>query len=97
MIKEKVVGVFPEHKYEIVKKLQERKHIYVSITIRVVMGLIFIAFIWEFDFSPFMVLIIVILNDETIMTISKDRVKPSLLLDSWKINEIFTFGIVLGT
>ncbi|XP_058754735.1 plasma membrane ATPase 4 [Vicia villosa] len=155
-------GVFPEHKYEIVKKLQERKHICgmtgdgvndapalkkadigiavadatdaargasdivltepglsviisavltsraifqrmknytiyaVSITIRIVFGFMFIALIWKFDFSPFMVLIIAILNDGTIMTISKDRVVPSPLPDSWKLNEIFATGIVLG-
>ncbi|KAK9141520.1 hypothetical protein Syun_010920 [Stephania yunnanensis] len=156
-------GVFPEHKYEIVKKLQERKHICgmtgdgvndapalkkadigiavadatdaarsasdivltepglsvivsavltsraifqrmknytiyaVSITIRIVLGFMLIALIWKFDFSPFMVLIIAILNDGTIMTISKDRVKPSPLPDSWKLQEIFATGIVLGT
>lgn len=155
-------GVFPEHKYEIVKKLQERKHICgmtgdgvndapalkkadigiavadatdaargasdivltepglsviisavltsraifqrmknytiyaVSITIRIVFGFMFIALIWKFDFSPFMVLIIAILNDGTIMTISKDRVKPSPLPDSWKLREIFATGVVLG-
>ncbi|CBI17862.3 plasma membrane ATPase 4 [Vitis vinifera] len=155
-------GVFPEHKYEIVKKLQERKHICgmtgdgvndapalkkadigiavadatdaargasdivltepglsviisavltsraifqrmknytiyaVSITIRIVFGFLFIALIWKFDFSPFMVLIIAILNDGTIMTISKDRVKPSPLPDSWKLREIFATGVVLG-
>ncbi|KAJ9559480.1 hypothetical protein OSB04_004640 [Centaurea solstitialis] len=156
-------GVFPEHKYEIVKKLQERKHICgmtgdgvndapalkradigiavadatdaargasdivltepglsvivsavltsraifqrmknytiyaVSITIRIVLGFMLIALIWRFDFSPFMVLIIAILNDGTIMTISKDKVKPSPLPDSWKLKEIFATGIVLGT
>ncbi|XWS28115.1 hypothetical protein CRYUN_Cryun25bG0037800 [Craigia yunnanensis] len=155
-------GVFPEHKYEIVKKLQERKHICgmtgdgvndapalkkadigiavanatdaarsasdivltepglsviisavltsraifqrmknytiyaVSITIRIVFGFMLIALIWKFDFSPFMVLIIAILNDGTIMTISKDRVKPSPVPDSWKLKEIFATGIVLG-
>ncbi|KAJ0673789.1 putative P-type H(+)-exporting transporter [Helianthus annuus] len=155
-------GVFPEHKYEIVKKLQERKHICgmtgdgvndapalkkadigiavadatdaarsasdivltepglsviisavltsraifqrmknytiyaVSITIRIVFGFMFIALIWKFDFSPFMVLIIAILNDGTIMTISKDRVKPSPLPDSWKLKEIFATGVALG-
>ncbi|KAH0909266.1 hypothetical protein HID58_032587 [Brassica napus] len=155
-------GVFPEHKYEIVKKLQERKHIVgmtgdgvndapalkkadigiavadatdaargasdivltepglsviisavltsraifqrmknytiyaVSITIRIVFGFMLIALIWEFDFSAFMVLIIAILNDGTIMTISKDRVKPSPTPDSWKLREIFATGIVLG-
>ncbi|KAJ0251728.1 ATPase 1 [Hirschfeldia incana] len=156
-------GVFPEHKYEIVKKLQERKHIVgmtgdgvndapalkkadigiavddatdaargasdivltepglsviisavltsraifqrmknytiyaVSITIRIVLGFMLIALIWEFDFSAFMVLIIAILNDGTIMTISKDRVKPSPTPDSWKLREIFATGVVLGT
>ncbi|XP_038699506.1 plasma membrane ATPase 4-like [Tripterygium wilfordii] len=155
-------GVFPEHKYEIVKKLQERKHICgmtgdgvndapalkkadigiavadatdaargasdivltepglsviisavltsraifqrmknytiyaVSITIRIVFGFMFVALIWKFDFSPFMVLIIAILNDGTIMTISKDRVKPSPLPDSWKLKEIFATGVALG-
>ena len=69
----------------------------VSITIRIVMGFMLIALIWKFDFSPFMVLIIAILNDGTIMTISKDRVKPSPVPDSWKLKEIFATGIVLGT
>ncbi|KAF5739044.1 ATPase 9 plasma membrane-type [Tripterygium wilfordii] len=155
-------GVFPEHKYEIVKRLQDRKHICgmtgdgvndapalkradigiavadatdaarsasdivltepglsvivsavltsraifqrmknytiyaVSITIRIVLGFMLIALIWKFDFSPFMVLIIAILNDGTIMTISKDRVKPSPMPDSWKLKEIFATGVVLG-
>ncbi|GKC25715.1 plasma membrane ATPase 4, partial [Tanacetum coccineum] len=68
----------------------------VSITIRIVFGFMFIALIWKFDFSPFMVLIIVILSDGPIMTISKDRVKPSPLPDNWKLKEIFATGIVLG-
>ncbi|XP_048603056.1 ATPase 3, plasma membrane-type isoform X1 [Brassica napus] len=184
-------GVFPEHKYEIVKKLQDLKHICgmtgdgvndapalkradigiavadatdaargasdivltepglsviisavltsraifqrmknytiyaVSITIRIVVsnqtlyiflnimsnnlfvdeslfvcfeqfGFMLIALIWKFDFSPFMVLIIAILNDGTIMTISKDKVVPSPTPDSWKLKEIFATGIVLG-
>ncbi|KAL0916759.1 hypothetical protein M5K25_014295 [Dendrobium thyrsiflorum] len=155
-------GVFPEHKYEIVRRLQERKHICgmtgdgvndapalkkadigiavadatdaargasdivltepglsviisavltsraifqrmknytiyaVSITIRIVLGFMLIALIWRFDFSPFMILIIAILNDGTIMTISKDRVKPSPVPDSWKLKEIFATGVVLG-
>ncbi|KAH7843598.1 hypothetical protein Vadar_018610 [Vaccinium darrowii] len=69
----------------------------VSITIRIVLGFMLIALIWQFDFSPFMVLIIAILNDGTIMTISKDKVKPSPMPDSWKFREIFSTGIVLGT
>ncbi|XP_042415747.1 plasma membrane ATPase-like isoform X2 [Zingiber officinale] len=156
-------GVFPEHKYEIVRKLKERKHICgmtgdgvndapalkkadigiavdgatdaarsaadivltqpglsviisavltsrsifqrmknytiyaVSITIRIVLGFMFIALIWKFDFSPFMILIIAVLNDGTIMTISKDRVRPSPMPDSWKLKEIFATGSVFGS
>lgn len=69
----------------------------VSITIRIVLGFMLLTLIWEFDFPPFMVLVIAILNDGTIMTISKDRVKPSPLPDSWKLNEIFATGFVLGS
>ncbi|CAN1827763.1 ATPase 10, plasma membrane-type [Linum perenne] len=156
-------GVFPEHKYEIVKMLQEKQHVVgmtgdgvndapalkkadigiavagstdaarsaadivlteagltviisavltsraifqrmknytiyaVSITIRIVVAFSILALIWKYDFPPFMVLLIAILNDGTIMTISKDRVKPSPGPDSWKLNEIFVTGIVIGT
>uniref|UniRef100_J3KVD0 P-type H(+)-exporting transporter n=1 Tax=Oryza brachyantha TaxID=4533 RepID=J3KVD0_ORYBR len=69
----------------------------VSITIRIVLGFMLIALIWKFDFSPFMILIIAILNDGTIMTIAKDRVKPSPQPDSWKLREIFITGVVYGT
>lgn len=31
------------------------------------------------------------------MTISKDRVKPSPLPDSWKLSEIFATGVVIGS
>ncbi|KAF3963544.1 hypothetical protein CMV_012070 [Castanea mollissima] len=131
-------GVFPEHKYEIVRRLQDKEHICgmtgdgvndapalkkadigiavadatdavcsasdivlteaglsviisailtsraifqrmknytiyaVSITIRIVLGFMLLTLFWEFDFPPFMVLVIAILNDGTIMTISKD-------------------------
>ncbi|KAM0831688.1 hypothetical protein ACQ4PT_065389 [Festuca glaucescens] len=69
----------------------------VSITIRIVLGFVLLASIWEYDFPPFMVLIIAILNDGTIMAISKDRVKPSRRPDSWRLNEIFATGVVIGT
>ncbi|KAG0552499.1 hypothetical protein BDA96_01G512300 [Sorghum bicolor] len=69
----------------------------VSITIRIVLGFVLLASIWEYDFPPFMVLIIAILNDGTIMTISKDRVRPSRRPDRWKLNEIFATGVVMGT
>uniref|UniRef100_A0A7N2R8X1 tyrosine--tRNA ligase n=1 Tax=Quercus lobata TaxID=97700 RepID=A0A7N2R8X1_QUELO len=50
------------------------------------LGFVLLALIWEDKFPPFMLLIIAILNDGTIMTISKDLVKPSPMRDSWKLN-----------
>lgn len=69
----------------------------VSITIRIVLGFLLLALVWKYDFSPFMVLIIAILNAGTIMTFSKDRVKPSRSPDSRKLREIFATRVVLGT
>lgn len=70
----------------------------VSITIRIVLGFLLLALIWKFDFPPFMVLIIAVVNDGTIMmTIPKDRVKPSPIPDSLKLPEIYATGIVIGT
>lgn len=69
----------------------------VSIMIRIVTRFMLIALIWKFDFSPFMVLVIAVLNDGTITTISQDSMKPSPVPDLWKLNEIFATGVVLGT
>ncbi|GAB4844289.1 plasma membrane H+-ATPase [Ancistrocladus abbreviatus] len=135
-------GVFPEHKYEIVKRLQARKHICgmtgdgvndapalkkadigiavagstdaarsasdivltepglgviisavltsrsifqkmknytiyaVSITIRIVLGFMLLTVFWKFDFPPFTVLVIAILNDgqPALLSVSKTSV-----------------------
>ncbi|KAG0354592.1 plasma membrane H+-ATPase [Gamsiella multidivaricata] len=67
-----------------------------SITIRVVLCFSVMVFAWRFDFPPFMVLILAILNDGTILTISKDRVVPSQYPNHWDLREIFTSAIVYG-
>jgi len=67
-----------------------------SITIRILVGFSVLIFAFKFDFPSFMVLILAILNDGTIMTISKDRVKPSPYPNSWNLSEIFTYAIVYG-
>ncbi|KAJ1978783.1 hypothetical protein H4R34_003070 [Dimargaris verticillata] len=67
-----------------------------SVTIRVVVGFSVMVFAFKFDFPPFMILILAILNDGTIMTISKDRVSPSKHPNSWNLFEIFTYAIVYG-
>ncbi|KAF9968774.1 plasma membrane H+-ATPase [Mortierella alpina] len=67
-----------------------------SITIRVVLCFSVMCFAWKFDFPPFMVLILAILNDGTILTISKDRVVPSQYPNHWDLKEIFTSAIAYG-
>ncbi|KAF9427275.1 plasma membrane H+-ATPase [Podila epigama] len=67
-----------------------------SITIRVVVCFSVMCFAWKFDFPPFMILILAILNDGTILTISKDRVVPSQFPNHWDLKEIFSSAIVYG-
>lgn len=67
-----------------------------SVTIRIVVGFSIMCFAFQFDFPPFLVLIIAVINDGTIMTISKDRVRPSPFPDSWNLFEIFLYAIVYG-
>ncbi|KAJ0603658.1 putative P-type H(+)-exporting transporter [Helianthus annuus] len=43
------------------------------ITIRIVLGFMLLALIWKFDFPPFMVLIIVILNGRCIVKAGSRR------------------------
>ncbi|RHN55086.1 putative proton-exporting ATPase [Medicago truncatula] len=50
--------------HAIIEKFAERE--LRSLDVARQFGFMFIALIWKFDFSPFMVLIIAILNDETI-------------------------------
>ncbi len=63
---------------------------------RIVVAFALMAFIWKFNFPPFMVLIIAVLNDGTIMTLSLDRVLPSMTPDSWDLAEVFSYGIAYG-
>jgi len=67
-----------------------------AVTIRIVVCFAVLAFAYKFDFPPFMVLIIALLNDGTIMTLSVDRVLPSMTPDSWDLAEIFSYAIAYG-
>ncbi|PCH34978.1 plasma membrane ATPase [Wolfiporia cocos MD-104 SS10] len=67
-----------------------------AVTIRIVVCFAILSFAFKFDFPPFMVLIIALLNDGTIMTLSVDRVLPSSTPDSWDLAEIFSYAVAYG-
>ena len=67
-----------------------------AVTIRIVVCFAILAFAYRLNFPPFMILIIALLNDGTIMTLSVDRVLPSMTPDSWDLAEIFSFAVAYG-
>jgi len=64
--------------------------------VRIVLSFSILVWAFEFDFPPFIILIMAILNDGTIMTISRDRVVPSPRPDAWNLKRLFTRAIVMG-
>jgi H+-transporting ATPase len=67
-----------------------------AVTIRIVVCFAILVFCYKFQFPPFMVLIVALLNDGTIMTLSVDRVLPSTSPDSWDLTEIFAYAVAYG-
>jgi H+-transporting ATPase len=51
---------------------------------------------WEFYFPTIAIVIIAILNDGTMLTISKDRVKPRQTPDTWNLTEVFSLAFSFG-
>jgi H+-transporting ATPase len=84
------------HSRQIFQRMRNYSIYTCSVTIRVVVGFAVMCVAFRYDFPPFMVLILAILNDGTIMTISTDRVKPSPHPDQWNLFEIFSYAIVYG-
>ena len=67
-----------------------------AVTIHIVVCFSILAFAYKFDFPPFMVLIIALLNDGTIMTLSIDHVLPYMTPDSWDLAEIYLYAVAYG-
>uniref|UniRef100_A0A0D9VN76 Plasma membrane ATPase n=1 Tax=Leersia perrieri TaxID=77586 RepID=A0A0D9VN76_9ORYZ len=129
-------GVFPEHKYEIVQRLQARKHICgmtgdgvndapalkkadIGIAVAdatdaarsasdivltepglsvIISAVLTSRAIFQRmkNYTIYAVSITIRIVVRTIMTISKDKVKPSPYPDSWKLSEIFATGVIIG-
>jgi H+-transporting ATPase len=67
-----------------------------AVPICIVVRFAVLAFAYQVDFPPFMVLIIALLNDGTIMTLSVGRVLPLNTPDAWDLAEIFAFAVAYG-
>jgi len=65
-------------------------------TVRVVLSFSVLCFVWKYDQPPFLILIMAFVNDGTMLTISKDLVKPSPMPDAWKLKTIFSTAICMG-
>jgi len=55
-----------------------------------------LVFCCKFQFPPFMVLIIALLDNGTIMMLSIDHMLPSSQPDSWDLGEIFAYTVAYG-
>ncbi|KEP49357.1 plasma membrane H+-transporting ATPase, partial [Rhizoctonia solani 123E] len=101
-------GVFPEHYpvSTIVHAIHGSRQIFrcmrnyaiyaCAVTIRIIVSFAILAFAYQFDFPPLLVLIIALLNDGAIMTLPVDRVLPSNTPGAWDLAEIFAFTVAHG-
>jgi H+-transporting ATPase len=67
-----------------------------AVTIQIVVCFPMLVFSYKFQFPPFMIHVISLLNDSTIMAVSADPVLPSTTPDSWFFAEIFAYAIAYG-
>ncbi|KAF1326637.1 Plasma-membrane proton-efflux p-type atpase, partial [Globisporangium splendens] len=68
----------------------------IAMTVRIVFTFGILTVAWNWYFPTLLVVILAILNDGTILTISKDNVKASPLPDSWKLKQVFVSSICFG-
>ncbi|KAF0694145.1 Aste57867_14953 [Aphanomyces stellatus] len=68
----------------------------IAMTVRIVctFGLLTVCYNWYFP--TILVVVLAILNDGTILTISKDNVTASRTPDSWKLKSVFISSIAFG-
>eukprot|EP01103_Thecamoeba_quadrilineata_P009774 TRINITY_DN197_c0_g2_i1.p1 TRINITY_DN197_c0_g2~~TRINITY_DN197_c0_g2_i1.p1 ORF type:complete len:936 (-),score=226.49 TRINITY_DN197_c0_g2_i1:96-2903(-) len=82
------------------RKIFQRMKNYASYSlimcVRIVTTFGLLTLIYGFEFPTLLIVILAILNDGTIITISKDRVKPSPKPEEWKLSLLFIRSIVIG-
>jgi H+-transporting ATPase len=65
-------------------------------TVRIVLSFSILILGWRYDQPPFLILILALLNDGTLITLSSDRALPSRNPDKWRLSELFVTAIGLG-
>eukprot|EP00122_Pirum_gemmata_P017613 Pgem_evm1s16500 len=68
----------------------------VAMTFRICFTFGLLTVIYDWNFPTILIVLLAIFNDGAMISLSKDRVKPSPNPDAWFLHEIFTFGLVYG-
>ncbi|EFA84549.1 P-type ATPase [Heterostelium album PN500] len=68
----------------------------VSATVRICVTFGILTIAWNFYFPTIATVIIAILNDGTMLTIAKDRVRPRSTPDRWDLKEVFIMALCYG-
>jgi len=68
----------------------------VAITVRFVITFSALVYNWRFDMPSFLVLLLALLNDGCMLTISTDAVKGSTTPGQWRLVEVFVTGTLYG-
>jgi len=85
-----------QHSREIFLRMKNYAMYSVAMTVRITFTFGLLTVIWNWYFPTVLIVILAILNDGTILTISKDNVKASPTPDSWKLKEVFINAIMFG-
>merc|ERR1711920_439456 len=85
-----------QHSREIFLRMKNYAMYSVAMTVRITFTFGLLTVIWNWCFPTVLIVILAILNDGTILTISKDNVKASPTPDSWKLKEVFISSIMFG-
>jgi len=64
--------------------------------VRIVLTFSILLWTYKFNMPPFMILIMALLNDLTILAISRDRVAPSQVPETWALKNLFIRAMCLG-
>ncbi|KAK9798585.1 hypothetical protein WJX73_003965 [Symbiochloris irregularis] len=82
------------------RKIFQRMNTYAKYTVAMTFRICFtfgiLTVVYDWYFPTLLIVLLAVFNDGAMIALSKDRVLPSELPNSWKLFNIFTTGIVYG-